>query len=242
MDVSLKRNLSPYSHFCVIFRLNLFKKNKKKLENHILWPQKESTCTLFCVFGLKHTCISFLAVIFNEELHIHNVTCYVSVVVAQWIRPQTLNNEVPGSNPLAVAVVPLSKALYTHCLVPQKGLKAIGPLVACLQAACFLSDQVKYKSSYTNYIVPILIWILMFLMYEGTRKRSTGSSHRRKTSPGWDWSWLRTTTWTSILMLVSRGTTQVRKKYTERQKKLITSSGRRSLKSMLSKLIMFGHK
>ena len=31
-------------------------------------------------------------------------------------------------------------------------------------------------------------------------------------------------------------------KYTERQKKLITSSGRRSLKSTLSKLIIFGHK
>ena len=30
--------------------------------------------------------------------------------------------------------------------------------------------------------------------------------------------------------------------YTERQKKLITSSGRRSLKSTASKLIIFGHK
>ena len=31
-------------------------------------------------------------------------------------------------------------------------------------------------------------------------------------------------------------------KYTERQKKLITFSGRRSLKSTLSKLLIFGHK
>ena len=53
-------------------------------------------------------------------------------VVAQWIRPRTLNREVPSSNLLASAVVPLGKALYLHCLVPQKGLKAIGPLVACL--------------------------------------------------------------------------------------------------------------
>ena len=52
-------------------------------------------------------------------------------VVAQWIRPRTLNREVPGLN-LASAVVPLGKALYPHCLVPQKGLKAIGPVVACL--------------------------------------------------------------------------------------------------------------
>ena len=58
--------------------------------------------------------------------------------MAQWIRPQTLNRQVSGSNLLAVAVVPLGKALYPHCLVPRKGLKAVGPLVAC-----FLSGQVK---------------------------------------------------------------------------------------------------
>ena len=63
--------------------------------------------------------------------------------VAQWIRPQTLNREVPGSNLLAAAVVPLGKALYPHCLVSRKGLKPIGPLVACLLAVCFLSGQVK---------------------------------------------------------------------------------------------------
>ena len=67
----------------------------------------------------------------------------LGAVVAQWIRPQTLNREVPSSNLQGVAVVPFGKALYPHCLVPQKGLKAIGPLVACLYAACFLSGQVK---------------------------------------------------------------------------------------------------
>ena len=35
-------------------------------------------------------------------------------VVAQWIRPRTLNCEVPGSNLLAVAGDPLGKALYPH--------------------------------------------------------------------------------------------------------------------------------
>ena len=59
--------------------------------------------------------------------------------MAQWIRPRTLNSEDPGSNLLAVAAVPLVKALYPHCLVPQKGLKAVSPLVAC-----FLSGQVKW--------------------------------------------------------------------------------------------------
>ena len=50
-------------------------------------------------------------------------------VVTQWIRPRTLNREVPSSNLLAAGVVPLGKALY--CLVTQKGLKAVGLLVAC---------------------------------------------------------------------------------------------------------------
>ena len=51
--------------------------------------------------------------------------------MAQGIRPQTLNREVPGSNLLAAAVVPLGKVLYSHCL--RKDSKPLlGPLVACL--------------------------------------------------------------------------------------------------------------
>ena len=50
-------------------------------------------------------------------------------VVAQWIRPQTLNREVPGLNLLAAAVVLLGKALYPHCIVPRKGLKSPGCLL-----------------------------------------------------------------------------------------------------------------
>ena len=53
--------------------------------------------------------------------------------MAQWIRPQTFNHEVPGSNLLAAAaVMPFGKALYPHCPVPWKGLKTIGPLGASL--------------------------------------------------------------------------------------------------------------
>ena len=52
--------------------------------------------------------------------------------MAQWIRPQTPNCAVPGSNLLAAAVVTLGKALHPHCLVPQKGFKAVIPRVACL--------------------------------------------------------------------------------------------------------------
>ena len=63
--------------------------------------------------------------------------------MVEWRRPQTLNREVLGSNLLAAAVVFLGKALYPHCLVPQKGLQAVGLLVTCLLAACFLSSQVK---------------------------------------------------------------------------------------------------
>ena len=45
--------------------------------------------------------------LYNEN----NCTQEFGVVVAQWIRPRTLNREVPGSNLLAAAVVPLSRAL-----------------------------------------------------------------------------------------------------------------------------------
>ena len=50
--------------------------------------------------------------------------------MVEWIRLRT--RDVPCSNPLVVAVVPLGKALYPHCLVPRSGLKAVGPLVAKL--------------------------------------------------------------------------------------------------------------
>ena len=51
--------------------------------------------------------------------------------MAQWIRPWTLNREVPGPNLLAAAVVPLGKAFVSPLLVPRKGLK---PLVSWLLA------------------------------------------------------------------------------------------------------------
>ena len=62
-------------------------------------------------------------------------------VVAQWIRPRTLNLWGPRFESAGSGCIygPLDNALYPHCLVPRKGLKAIGPLVACVQAACFLS-------------------------------------------------------------------------------------------------------
>ena len=60
----------------------------------------------------------------EKRLLFHNQSSQ-RAVVAQWIRPWTLNHEVPSSNPFAMAVVPLVKALYPHCLVPRKGLEAI---------------------------------------------------------------------------------------------------------------------
>ena len=58
--------------------------------------------------------------------------------MAQWIRPRTLNREVPGSNLLAAAVVPLGKALYPHCLVPRKGLKPLVPWLLAYKQLAFL--------------------------------------------------------------------------------------------------------
>ena len=43
--------------------------------------------------------------------------------MAQWISSWTLHREVPGSNLVAAAEVPLGKALHPHYLDPWKGLK-----------------------------------------------------------------------------------------------------------------------
>ena len=48
-------------------------------------------------------------------------------VVAQRLRPLTSIPEVPGSNP-SLAVAPLGKALYPHCLVFRRRLSAVGPV------------------------------------------------------------------------------------------------------------------
>ena len=65
----------------------------------------------------------------SSHLHLYFKAKKQGVVVAQWVRPQTLNHQVTSSNVVA-AVVPLGKALYPH--VPWKGLKAVGSLVVCL--------------------------------------------------------------------------------------------------------------
>ena len=66
--------------------------------------------------------------------------------MAQWIRLLThLNREVPGSNLLAAAVVPLGTALYPHAWSLGKNLKPLVPwLLACKQLAFFInSGQIK---------------------------------------------------------------------------------------------------
>ena len=45
------------------------------------------------------------------------------------IKPWILNHDIPGLNSLVAVVVPMGKALYIHCLVPQIGLQAIGLLI-----------------------------------------------------------------------------------------------------------------
>ena len=59
-------------------------------------------------------------------------------VVAQWIRLRILNRGVPGSKLLAAAVVPLSKALYPHCLVLGKDLKPLVPWLLTYKQLAFL--------------------------------------------------------------------------------------------------------
>ena len=59
--------------------------------------------------------------------------------------------KILSSNPLGEAVVPLGKAFYPHCQVPQRGLKTIGPLIIYLQAACFLYKNCKMKYLSSTY-------------------------------------------------------------------------------------------
>ena len=47
--------------------------------------------------------------------------------MAERLRALTSIPEVPGSNP-GPAVAPLGKALYPHCLVFRRRLKAVGPV------------------------------------------------------------------------------------------------------------------
>ena len=81
-------------------------------------------------------------------------------VVAQWIRPQPLNHEVPGSNLLAAAVVPLGKALYTHYLFPRKYLK---PLVSWLLAYKQLAFSVAGQNK-SNYGAFVFMWCLIIII------------------------------------------------------------------------------
>ena len=64
----------------------------------------------------------------------------------------TLNREVTGLKLLAEAVVPLGKELYPHCLVPQKGLKAVGvPWLLGYKQLAFLVAR-GTKDSYQRHV------------------------------------------------------------------------------------------
>ena len=56
--------------------------------------------------------------------------------MAQWIRPGTLNHEIPGSNPLAASVVPLGEALYALCPVPSE--RTLVPWLLAFKQLAFL--------------------------------------------------------------------------------------------------------
>ena len=47
-----------------------------------------------------------------------------NAAMAEWISPWTLQQKFPGSNPPAIAVIPLWQGTYPHNLVPHIGLKS----------------------------------------------------------------------------------------------------------------------
>ena len=82
--------------------------------------------------------------------------------MAQWIRPQTLNREVPGSNPLAVVVVLLGKALYPHCLVLGKDLKLLVPWSLAYKQFAFLVERYTFLK-----IQSIILFVVFFFFFGG---------------------------------------------------------------------------
>ena len=60
-----------------------------------------------------------------------------------WIRQLTLLSwEIPSLNPYLVAYVLLDKVINPHSLVPQSGLKAVGPLVAYMSVFFLHSGEI----------------------------------------------------------------------------------------------------
>ena len=71
--------------------------------------------------------------------------------MAQWIRPRILNSEVPDSNLLAAAVVPLGKALnlIDQFLERTESRLSLGYLLY-KQLAFLVTMQVKCIQQYNN--------------------------------------------------------------------------------------------
>ena len=78
----------------------------------------------------------------------------------QWIRPQTLNREVPGLKLLAAAVVPLGKALYPQLPSPLgKDLELLVPWLLDYKQIAFLVARpppTQYYLGYAYMLVPSL--------------------------------------------------------------------------------------
>ena len=72
---------------------------------------------------------------------------------------RTLNREIPGSNLLAMAEMPLVKELYLQCLHLGKEFEAVGPpgcLLVLKQFAFLLLARLN-KSKYTTNVVSDLL-------------------------------------------------------------------------------------
>ena len=65
----------------------------------------------------------------QESNILHSSQSFEKLSFAQWITPYINSElyEVPGSNPITTADVPLGKTLYPFCLVLRTGLKTSVP-------------------------------------------------------------------------------------------------------------------
>ena len=80
---------------------------------------------------------SIILLLFNNVFLLWSIS-QRGAVVAQRIRPQTLNREVPSSNLLAAAVMLLGKALHSHCLVLRKDFRPLVPWLLAYKQLAFL--------------------------------------------------------------------------------------------------------
>ena len=90
------------------------------------------------------------------QIYSQNDVLFVVEELAEWIEMWTFLQEVFCTNLPAATVESLGKALYPHCPVPQKGLKAVSPPVP---GQLLVIMESMPKTSHYIYILVFKGWL-----------------------------------------------------------------------------------